>query len=746
MKLICEVALPLPTKKLYLYLIPKRLQGKILEGTRVVVPAKNIKKITGYVIRLLPYSQEFERGDIELKEIIDILDVEPMIDSNLLGFLKKTAEYYLHPLGHVLKSALPSGINVQTKNMIRLSKKGKELLQKGIKDPFKEQVLRVLSKSAYLRVETLCKRIPGLTKYKIELLINQGLIAKREIGQSKKALFEFQRGKWLFSKVKPNKGPTLNRFQEQAVKEITEALRKKKYVGFLLYGVTGSGKTEVYIRAISEVVKQGGRAIVLVPEIALTPQLVSRFKERFGDIVGVFHSGLSPRQRYIKWREIQQGRFSIVIGARSALFVPLPHLRLIVVDEEHDSSFKQEEKFRYNARDLALLRAKELNGVVVLGSATPSLEMYHNVRLGKLRLLRLPERVTMNPLPEVIVVNLNQYKWWSKNFLSPPLVNGLRQTLSAGEQAILFLNRRGFAPWVICRQCGEPVRCKACSISLVFHQRANILQCHYCGYKEPFPSECIYCGFQGLYHVGIGIQKVEEIVKRKFPGVKVARLDRDTASKEGAEKILDDLRQRRIDLLIGTQMVTKGHDFPGVTFVGVILADITFTLPDFRAAERAFQLLEQVSGRAGRSSKQGRVIIQTLRPQHITIQCMKSHNLSRFYYEELSIRKKFFYPPFYRLASLIFSGRKEEQVFAEAKRYGDLAREILSKSKTQAIFILGPAPAPIPRLSYNFRFRLLLKGKTSSLLQNLLLELFEKKKHPSFGVNLTLDIDPVNMM
>jgi primosomal protein N' (replication factor Y) len=514
------------------------------------------------------------------------------------------------------------------------------------------------------------------------------------------------------------------------------------FAPFLLHGVTGSGKTEIYLRLIAHVLEATGRgAIVLVPEIALTPQLAARFRARFGREVAVLHSGLSESARHDQWRRLRDGELRIVVGARSAVFAPLPDPGVVIVDEEHDPSFKQEEGVRYNARDLALLRGQRSGALVVLGSATPSLESRRAVELGRLELCELPRRATPRPLPSVELVDLRQHSTAPEGVLSAPLAAAIELALAAGEQTILFLNRRGFSPQVQCRGCGHVFQCEHCSVSLTHHRRQQRLICHYCGFGQITPERCPSCGGPELSLRGFGTERVEEVLSARFPRARVARLDRDTAAGSGLTRILDGIRRREIDILIGTQMVTKGHDFPHVTLVGVLSADQGLHFPDFRGAERTFQLLTQVAGRAGRGERPGRVLVQTFSPDHPAILAACAHDYRAFAELELAARRELSYPPFAHIAALHVDGEDPAAVSASA---ASLGRELSEPARRAGVSVLGPAEAPLSRLKGRSRWMLLLKARQRPALRAVL----EQVRHsgPEGAIRVSIDVDPVQML
>jgi primosomal protein N' (replication factor Y) len=543
--------------------------------------------------------------------------------------------------------------------------------------------------------------------------------------------------------------PTPTADQAAAIAAICARLDERRYGGFLLQGVTGSGKTEVYLRVIARATERGLGALVLVPEITLTPQLVRRYRARFGEGLAVWHSGLTDRERYDQWRLLRSGAVRVAIGVRSAVFAPVHDLAVVVVDEEHDGSFKQERGFPYHARDLALLRAARAGAVAVLGSATPSLESHENARNGKLARLVLSRRATSLPLPRVEVVDMRRQRTGpgGQRVVSGPLHAALHETLARGEQAILFLNRRGFAPSLTCAACGEVRRCDDCAVSLTLHKRPPGLVCHYCGARRPAPARCPACGADELKPIGVGTEKAEELLRALFPEARIARLDRDVASGRSAEELLERLRAGEIDVLVGTQMVTKGHDFPRVTLVGVLLADVGLHMPDFRAAEHSFQLLTQVAGRAGRSSLGGRALIQTYSPDHPAVAAAREHDFEGFAELELRSRAELGYPPYGRLAALRLSGTDAGRVEAAAL---ELARSINdARSRIErgaAIELLGPAPAPIALVQGRHRWRLLLRGKRRDDLRRVILAVYDQIESPPHDIRVQLDIDPVSML
>lgn len=554
--------------------------------------------------------------------------------------------------------------------------------------------------------------------------------------------------------VEPRPPPDLT--QEQAfVLDQIEA--KKGFNVHLVHGVTGSGKTEVYLRLLTDIVKAGKQGLVLVPEISLTPQLLERFSARFGDQIAVLHSHLTEREKTEQWWGAVRGDKSILIGARSALFCPLPNLGLIVIDEEHEASFKQDEKLKYHARDSAIMLAKFRNCPIVLGSATPSLESWHHARAGKYTLHRMTQRVGLRSMPIVDVVDLREDRQARREdltaverpfWMSEKLKFAIDQTFEQKEQVALFLNRRGIAQVALCQACGHSFECPNCAISLTVHGFKHLV-CHYCDYTQALPEHCPQCGSNEVEPLGLGTELVEQDMRRLFPEARIARADRDEiSSRESLEELIRAVEHREVDVLIGTQMIAKGLDFPGLTLVGLVLADVGFSLPDFRASERAFQLVTQVAGRAGRhSSVPGRVLIQTYNPQHPSIVATQNHDFEVFAEEELKNREELHYPPFSRLGMLRIQGlslAKAEDAALFALRRALALKQ--SRPEYEHIQVLGPAPAPIARLRNKFRFQALIKADSSPALRAFCKQLLGDSAWLPSGIKVGIDIDPINML
>jgi primosomal protein N' (replication factor Y) (superfamily II helicase) len=541
--------------------------------------------------------------------------------------------------------------------------------------------------------------------------------------------------------------PTPTDEQDVAIDAILGALREPpaSFAPFLLHGVTGSGKTEVYLRVIAEALGAGKTALVLVPEISLTPQLAARFRARFGDEVAILHSGLSEQARLGEWSRLRRGQARIAVGARSAVFAPLERIGVIVVDEEHDGSFKQEEGVRYHARDVALVRAQRAGAVCVLGSATPSLESFAHARRGTYRLLTLSKRPTARPMPSVDVVDLRVHMPDGDAMLSNVLRDAIGGALAAGDQSILFLNRRGFATFVLCRACGHSFRCPHCAVSLTYHRHSDRLTCHYCGYVRRVPEACPECKTNGaIMRKGLGTERVADAVATEFPQARVARLDRDVASGAKIEAVLARVARREVDILIGTQMVTKGHDFPGVTLVGVLCADTGLDLPDFRASERTFQLLAQVAGRAGRGERAGRVIVQTYRPGASAVVAAAAHDYVQFFEAETASRAELGYPPHGRLIAVRIDGGDEHAVVGVARKLADVGEAMVAAGTVAGIELRGPVPAPLEKLRNRTRWQIWLRGTDRAALRRVARAM--AATDVAAGVRVVLDVDPMSSL
>jgi len=543
----------------------------------------------------------------------------------------------------------------------------------------------------------------------------------------------------------------LNQHQTEALAAIVGALNRGEHEVFLLHGVTGSGKTEVYLRAAQEVLKRGRQVIVLIPEIALTPQTTERFAGRFGERVAVMHSRLSSGERYDQWRRIRNREVGVVVGARSAVFAPVMDLGLVIVDEEHEGAYKQETSPVYHARDVAIERARRASVPVVLGSATPSIESFYQTQLRRYTLLSMPERVLGRPMPAVHLVDMRaELKAGNRSMLSRLLQDEIVKTLEENRRVVLFLNRRGYSLFVLCRECGHVIRCPDCDVSLTYHntRRSGVLLCHYCGFKAGMPSLCPNCGSRYLRCFGAGTQQLEQVVRAEFPEARTGRMDSDTTTRKGAhEGILRDFRKGRIDVLIGTQMIAKGLDIPEIGLVGVVAADVSLNLPDFRAAERTFQLLTQVSGRTGRGEKPGLVIVQTYTPRHYSIQAAVRHDYREFYRQEIEFRRRRGYPPFRVLGRVLITGEKKNAVKKAAQALGMRGAEVLEKRQMPAV-VRAPMPAPLSRIRGRYRWHMLIEGGSHDAVRDVSRYLLDQwRNHLRVdGVSIKVDIEPQSVL
>jgi primosomal protein N' (replication factor Y) len=537
-----------------------------------------------------------------------------------------------------------------------------------------------------------------------------------------------------------------NSAQQAALKNIQEHVDAGKFAGMLLHGITGSGKTAIYLAAMRAVLEAGRSAILLVPEIGLTPAVAADLHQLFGEEVAILHSGLSDKERAEQWHRIKRGDARMVVGTRSAVFAPVSDLALVIVDEEQDPSYKQEEMPRYHARDVAVMRAKMANAVVVLGSATPSLESYFNAKKNKYALLELPDRVEKRPLPEVEIIDMRQefQETGSEQVISRKLAEEIKERLERKEQVMVLLNRRGYSPVVLCRACGKTLECKNCAIAMTHHKRSRRMECHYCGYTAPVPKTCIHCGSEYVYFLGTGSEKLEELLHGMFPQARIGRLDRDTVrGREDFERALNALDEGELDLLVGTQMIAKGHDIHGVTLVGVVGADMALGFPDFRAAERTFQLLTQVAGRAGRGQTPGKVVLQTYFPDHYAVQYAAQHDFAGFYDKELRFRSWMHYPPYSALANVLVRSNELD----EALRWSGILGKWFEKTRHEGIRVLGPAVAPILRLKQDYRYHFVVKSASRSKLNALLRSMLAyaaEQKIPR--TQMIVDVDAIWLM
>ncbi|MDO8461334.1 MAG: primosomal protein N' [Deltaproteobacteria bacterium] len=696
-----EVALAIPKQQTFTYRFTPEQLPLLKAGSRVLVPFGR-RRMVGFA---LSFSTVAPTGGFAIKEILEVLDPEPVFSEGMLSLLKEVAEETFSPIGEVLKVALPAALG-----------------------------------RPRFRLRTPVSGSPSPTVFGTAV---------------RKSLRPFVEG--FPSPPVLN----LNSHQASALAKINEA-RQSGVKTFLLHGVTGSGKTEIYLQAIAEILKQGEQALLMTPEIGLTPQLVGRVRERFGQAVALFHSGLSDGERLLTWQSVREGKASVVVGTRSSIFLPFAKLGLVVMDEEQDASYKQEDRFRYSARDIAKRRCTREGGMLLLGSATPSLESFYECR-GAMNhaptYFFLPERATTkgsasgttkgsasgtpSPLPTITICDRRQESKGS--LFSHELLTALNDNLERGEQSLLFLNRRGFATFLVCTDCGAYFPCPHCHVSLTLHRRQGTLHCHYCDHRIPLPKECASCHGK-IRELGFGTERVEEEIRELFPKARLARLDRDTMTRKGDwAEILGKLERHEIDILIGTQMIAKGHDYPKITLVGVLNADALLNFPDFRASEKTFHLLLQVAGRAGRGNLPGRVLIQTYHPDHPCFQTLQTHNILDFYETELKERKELFYPPYSHLIRLEWNGLDREKVKAAAEGGGTFLKgcKILGENR-----LLGPAPCPLEKLRRRYRWHLLIKVAEVHEARTVLKELLDAQAGPGLAssVRMIMDIDPLNLL
>jgi primosomal protein N' (replication factor Y) len=791
-----DVAVPVAVRGTFTYAIPEHLRDDVRLGSRVEVPLAT-KRTTGFVVNLHDHAPA-----AKLRPIRAVLDEdEPALLPEIIELCRWAAEYYIAPLGEMLRVALPANMAARGRREIILAQEADDaaLLENDVrlinelrKRPLLiHEALEAFSRSSIQRLrdagliairerlrdaagvrydrfvvlESDHSALPAKQQHAVELLRTRGgeaaVRALESAGVSSSTVSTLAR-KGIVRIERRARRHTLDAFlagldaasvgeirysseQQQAIRSIKEAIGT--FAPFLLEGVTGSGKTEVYIEVMREAVRRGEQALLLVPEISLTPVFAARLKERFGERIAILHSSLSPSERYDQWWRARRGEVDVAIGPRSALFTPFHRLGVIVVDEEGDGAYKQDENPRYNARDLAVVRA-QLRGIpVVLGSATPSLESRENAARGKYTLLRMTHRVEARPLPEAEVIDLRRERGEKEDrgfvIFSAPLKEALRETFAAGEQAIILINRRGYAPYLLCRECGNDFRCRDCSVTMTVHRRAGLLICHYCGSRKAIPAKCPLCGGEVLQPVGFGTEKVEERFRRDFPSIPVDVLDRDSTRRKGAlVGILDRFRKQETQALIGTQMLSKGHHFPNVTLTAVLSADSILGYPDFRSGEKTFYLLTQVAGRAGRGELRGKVLIQTAFPTHYAIQHALRHDYESFYEAEIQFRRTFHYPPITSMIAILFRGPRVfdvERAAAESGRSLEEAIAPIAGARMQ-----GPAPAPLARIKGVYRFQILLRASQRVALRKAVEAVMIGQKWS--GVDVAIDVDPINIL
>jgi primosomal protein N' (replication factor Y) len=806
--LYCDVSLPVPVDQLFTYSLPETLRHRVQAGSRLVVPF-GPRKLTGVILRCHDDPPSMAARDaLRLIDSAPVLDAELLalgrwiagyycapLGDVLRGMLPLASEirrgkiWSLTDAGRdaarqLLLDSAPDDPVAQILRMLEKRPLSAAYLAKAL--PLADKAIKSLERKGFIVVEqvqterdplrapadrlrvelagaaadgpTVAAKLnkperelraflelhPGSHNLKdLEGAVRNASLAARSL--ARKGLVTLQPETMAMTSGAVRLRHALNPAQQAAYDRIAEAIRAKRYRTFLLHGVTGSGKTEVYLNAIEAVLAEGRSALLLVPEIALTPAMAGQFFGRFGDRVAILHSAFTDVERSEQWRRIRSGAAQVVVGTRSGVFAPVRGLGLIVVDEEHDGSYKQEENPRYNGRDVAIVRAQAAGACVVLGSATPSLESRYNAEREKYTLLELPGRIEARPMPTVELIDMRQefLETRQQATFSRKLVEAIGARLENGEQTIVLLNRRGFSSFVACRSCGERVQCLNCSLTLTFHKRDRRLLCHYCGYAEKVPSLCPKCQSEHIYFLGLGSEKVEEELHRSFPAARIARLDRDTVTgKRQYETILQDFREGNYDVLVGTQMIAKGHDIPNVTLVGVVSADIGLGMPDFRAAERTFQLLTQVAGRAGRGSVPGIVLIQTINPDHYAVRMAAAQDYQSFYEKELHFRRMMRYPPFSAMANVLVRAEKKELAMRMSSELG-----LLLTPTPEKLRIMGPAEAPVPRLKNEYRYQFLMKAASRKALNELLQQIRAFALQHKWGATaLVIDVDPLTLM
>ena len=810
MQKVAKVIVDVPTMQTdqpFTYLVPENLNEQLAVGMRVEVPFGNGNRhVQGFVLAIEPMAATvLDETNVQLKELVAVLDLKPVLNTEMLALADYMKEKTFAFKITCLQTMLPSVMRADYQKYIYLTDELSEELQDqlfyGLEEISWDQAqergilpqLMALRKQQKvdIRYEVTTRNKVKMVRFiqaakefeqleEIRLGLRKGAKKKeqllyylqrlgtekitavkemKELGFSTALLNEAAKNGWLtFIEKEAYRDPfanqtfekttalSLNAEQQVAVETILQSVQEQQSQTYLLEGITGSGKTEVYLQVIAEVLNQGKTAIMLVPEISLTPQMVQRFKSRFGEHVAVMHSGLSQGEKYDEWRKIERGEAEVVVGARSAIFAPIENIGVIIIDEEHEASYKQEETPRYHARDLAIWRSEYHHCPVVLGSATPSLESRARAQKNVYQRLRLTQRANQAAtLPTIDVVDMRQeVENGNVSSFSMSLQEKLQERLEKNEQSVLLLNRRGYSSFVMCRDCGYVLPCPNCDISLTLHMDSKTMKCHYCGHEERIPYRCPNCGQDKIRYYGTGTQKVEEELQTLLPDSRILRMDVDTTRRKGAhEKILRTFGEGQADILLGTQMIAKGLDFPNVTLVGVLNADTALNLPDFRSSERTFQLLTQVSGRAGRAEKPGEVIIQSFNPEHYAIQLAKAQDYEDFYTKEMYIRHRGDYPPYYFTVQITASHTEENEA---AKQMFQIARKLKQGLSPQAI-LLGPTPNAIMRVNNRYFYQVIIKYKQEPMLQPLLKEILtDTQRATARGLKLSIDAEPMNFI
>ncbi len=801
-KIIAQVAINIPYSDPYDYWVPEEFKNNVSMGSRVLVSIRS-RYIIGVITGFLGSTE-----NNQLKNILGIIDGVPVFNAQMLSFTKWISDYYLCSWGEALESSIPASIKPKVKLKVRVDfdkvsslelqqddlsllgsidgkpandlQKRNQLVSKSQVDQWRkagvitlfpdinpgvsgeetetwimpgkvqdngykprkgskaERVLSWLSQEKQVRLKDLKSSINGVQPV-IKSLESRKLLSKKTL-----VVKPVDERKLIHHES----FITLNSEQKPVFEKINAAILQGEYKTFLLHGVTGSGKTEIYLYAVRESLKMGKTALILIPEISLTPQAVSRFRARFGNRIAVMHSGLNEKQRGTEWWKIKNGVCDIVIGARSAIFAPLSNIGLIVVDEEHDNSYKQQETPFYNSRDAAVKLAADLKAVVILGSATPSIESFHNTKTEKYKLLELKHRANRKPLPETRIISLKDEKRQAGAFyLSKILVTKIKEQVEVGKQALIFLNRRGFASFLSCKACEMPVLCRNCSIAMTWHKTKRRLVCHHCGFTSGYPNSCGSCGERSFRMEGIGTQRVEQDLEKLIPGARFLRMDRDSIQKKGAlEKHISLINDQKVDIIVGTQLISKGHDFKHIGLVCIVLADMSLNIPDFRSSERSHQLISQVSGRAGRDEEgKGMTLIQTYNPQHYAIQSAVNNDYTAFFQQEIEAREILMNSPFVRLILLRISSPNPNHAKTSSYNLGELLKQYEGPVSFQ---MLGPIESPIQKVNNRFYYQILLKGKSLSNLKGILKSLLWERKtlRLTGSTRISLDVDPYMML
>ena len=729
------------------YNIPEYLENRVYAGVRVLVPfGKGGKLVQGFVVNIK------EKSEYEVKDIAKLED-DDLSDENI-EFARWMSKRYFCNISDCIKLMLPPGtINKNNKvikeksiNLIYLNKNIDDIKydieNKIIKSEKQKRALNFLMNNEGITIQDL-EDFTDTTRAVVKTLEKNGYV---EILEK-----QIDRNPFKNRNIKKTTKLTLNEEQQEAFDKVSFSIEMDEYKQYLLYGITGSGKTEVYLQLIEEVINENKSAIVLVPEISLTPQMIERFIARFGeDVISVLHSKLSIGERYDSWQNIKSGKSKIIIGARSAIFAPAQNLGIIIIDEEHDNSYKSEMNPRYNAKEISEKIATKKNIPLLLGSATPDISTFYKAKNGEMELLKLTKRANSSSLPDIKIVDLRQeLANGNKSMLSMELYNSIQENIKNKKQTILFLNRRGFSTFVMCRDCGYTLKCKSCNISLTYHKKEEKMKCHYCGHQEEVAKICPECGSKRIKYFGTGTQKLEQEINTIFPKASTIRMDIDTVSKKNShEEILNKFKNENIDILIGTQMIVKGHHFPNVTLVGIIAADSSLNIDDYRAEERTFDLIVQVAGRAGREKDKGKVIVQSYNVDNYSIRCAKKQDYDMFFNSEIKIRKQLKYPPFCDIIMLGITGDTEDNVIKTANNIYEYIQKEIDKINMENINIIKPLPAPIDKIKNRYRWRIIIKTVVTDeiieILNRTLSNYYNENKNSNTRV--IVDINPINMM